>query len=117
MFALTARAAFVAGHGDYGVIAFAVKAAGARGFFEGIDGDQAFDKDVEEFDEASEFLHGDDEGVVFVAEMLLHELRGFPGDEFALGGGGAALGFRSFRGDFLQMLVGNKEWLRRPRQA
>ena len=33
-------------------------------------------------------------------------MRGFPGDEFALGGSGTALGLRGFRGDFLEMLLG-----------
>ncbi len=106
LFATAAAAAIVvAGHGDYGVIALAIKTASAGNFVKGIDGDEAFDEDIEEFDEAAVFLHGDDEGIVFVAQVLLHELRGLPGNELALGGGGAALGFGSFGGDFFQMLL------------
>jgi len=86
------------------VIAFAIDAAGVSGFFDGGDGEQAFDEDFEEFDEAAVFLHGDDEGIVLVAEMLLHELCGFPNDELAFGSSGATLGFGSFCGDFFEML-------------
>ncbi len=60
-----------AGHGDDGVIALAMHDARAGGFFERADGQESFDKDFEEFDEATVFLHGDDERFVFVAEMML----------------------------------------------
>ena len=46
------------------------------------------------------------EAVVFLAEVLLHELRGFPVDEFAFGTGGAAFGFGRFGGDFFELRVG-----------
>jgi hypothetical protein len=36
--------------------------------------------------------------------MLFHELGGLPAHEFALGSGGAAFGFGSFGGNFLEML-------------
>jgi len=99
-----AAAGIAAGDGDDGVVALAIDAAGVGSFLDGGDGQQAFDKDFEEFDEAAVFLHGDDERFVFVAEMLLHELRGLPTDEFAFGAGGPALGLGSFGGNFLQML-------------
>src|SRR5437660_11586644 len=89
-----------AGNGDDGVIVLAVDATGIRGFFESADGEQAFDEDFEEFDEAAVFLDGDDEAFVFLAEMLLHELSGLPVHEFAFGHGGAALGFGGFGADF-----------------
>jgi hypothetical protein len=88
------------------VVGLAINTAGLRGFFERGDGEQSFDEDVEKFDEAAVFLNGSDEAVVLVAEMLLHELRGLPVDEFAFRGGGAALGFGSLGGNFLKMLLG-----------
>ena len=57
-------------------------------------------KIVDQLDEESEFLHGNNQRVVFLAEMAFHELRCFPFHEFALGAIGAALGFRTLRGDF-----------------
>jgi hypothetical protein len=103
--AAAARAAGFA-HGDDSAIALAKDAAGARGFFERADGKKTFDEEIEKLDEASVFLNGNDEAVELVAEPLLHVLRGFPGDEFALGGSGTALGLGSFRGNFLEMLLG-----------
>src|SRR5579859_3932460 len=99
-----AAAGVATGDGDDGVVAFAIDTAGVGGFLDGGDGQQAFDENFEEFDEAAVFLHGNDERVVLVAQMLLHELRGFPADEFAFGSGGTALGFGSFGRDFLEML-------------
>src|SRR5271167_480576 len=99
-----AAAAFVTGDGDDGVVAFAIEAVGACGFFECVDGEEAFDEDVKELDKATVFLDGDDQGVILIAKMLFHELRGFPGDEFALGVGGATLGLGSFGSDFLKVI-------------
>ena len=56
--------------------------------------------------EEAKLLDGDDQALVLFAEMLLHELRGFPVDEFALGSGGTAFGFGRFGGDFLELGVG-----------
>ena len=103
--AAAARAAGFS-HGDDGAIAFAIDAAGAGGFFKGADGEQAFDEEIEQLDEAAVFLNGDDEAIELVAETMLHVLRGFPGNEFPLGGSGSALGLRSLRGNFHEMLLG-----------
>src|SRR5215469_16211403 len=99
-------AAVSAEHSDDGVIVLAIDAAGLDGPFERVDGQQTLHKDVEEFDVAAVFLDRSDEAVVLVAEMLLHELRGLPTDEFALSVGSAAFGFGSFSGNFLEMLLG-----------
>src|SRR5215831_186232 len=98
-------AAGSAEHSDDGVIVLAIDAAGLDGPFERVDGQQTLHKDVEEFDVAAVFLDRSDEAVVLVAEMLLHELCGLPTDEFALSVGGAAFGFGSFSGNFLEMLL------------
>ena len=82
--------------GDDGVIAFAKHASRAGKFLQRADGKQAFHKDFEKFDKAAVFLDGNDQAVVFLAEMLFHELSGFPIHEFALGAVGAALRFGSF---------------------
>src|SRR5438270_543809 len=37
--------------------------------------------------------------------MLFHELRGLPVDQFALGAGGATLGFGGFDGHFFELLL------------
>src|SRR5215469_15559791 len=99
-------AAGSAEHSDDGVIVLAIDAAGLDGPFERVDRQQTLHKDVEEFDVAAVFLDRSDEAVVLVAEVLLHELRGLPTDEFALSVGGAAFGFGSFSGNFLEMLLG-----------
>lgn len=83
-----------------------------RRLFKRVDREQTFDEDVEEFDVAAIFLNGNDEAVVLVAEMLLHEFRGLPTDEFAFGSGGASFGLGSFGGDFLKMLLGVKRSFR-----
>src|SRR5260370_37715783 len=87
------------------MIAFAKDAAGASKFLERANGKKAFDEDFEEFDEAPEFLDGNDQAVVFLAEMLFHELSGLPVHEFALGAISAALGFGGFRIDFCKGLM------------
>src|SRR5712664_2365312 len=88
------------------MIAFAKDAAGAGEFLECADGKKSFHKNFEEFDKATELLDGNDQAVVFLAEMLFHELSGLPVHEFALGAIGAALGFGGFCGDFLELPVG-----------
>src|SRR5229473_4215730 len=67
-----------AGHGNDGVIPLAVDAARVGGFFERADRQQALDEDFEKLHETSIFLHGNNQPVVFLAEVLLHELSGFP---------------------------------------
>jgi len=99
-------AAAWASESDDGVIAFAEHASRSGKFFQGADGQKAFDEDFEEFDEAAVFLNGNDQAVVFLAEMRFHELSGFPVHEFALGAIGAAFGFRSFRSDFFELSMG-----------
>src|SRR5436190_23981263 len=37
--------------------------------------------------------------------MLFHEVRGLPVDQFALGAGGATLGFGGFDGHFFELLL------------
>src|SRR6266851_8678050 len=87
------------------MIAFAKDAAGAGEFLECADGKKSFHKNFEEFDKAAELLDRNDQAVVFLAEMLLHELGGFPIHEFALGAIGTAFGFGGFCGDFFEVFV------------
>ena len=61
-FAGAAVVAATARRGDDGVIFFAVEGAGTGEFFDGVDGDEAFDEDFEEFDEEAEFLDRDERG-------------------------------------------------------
>src|SRR5260370_16149770 len=75
-------AAGSAGHGNDGVISLAVDAARVGGFFERADRQQALDEDFEKLHETSVFLHGNNQPVVFLAEVLLHELSGFPVHQF-----------------------------------
>ena len=89
-------AAVSAGHGDNDVILLAVNASRVGSFFKRVDRQQAFHEDLEKLDKTAEFLHGNDQPVVFLAEVLLHELSGFPVHQFALGAIGAALRFRRF---------------------
>ena len=51
-----ARASIIsaARHCHYRVIFFAVHCAGAREFFDGVDGNKTFDEDLEKFDEEAE---------------------------------------------------------------
>src|SRR4029077_286504 len=74
------------------VIVFAIHAAGSHGILEGIDRQQSFDKYLEQFHEAAILLYRDDQALVFIAEMLFHELRGLPIAQFAYRGSGAPLG-------------------------
>jgi len=84
------------------VIALAVKNLFAGQLLDSRDGHDALDEDLHQLDEESEFLHRNDQRVVLLAQMLLHELRRLPGHQFALGGFGAALGLGSFLGDGLE---------------
>src|SRR5260370_34762518 len=102
----TARSAATStGQGDDGVIALAKDAARAGEFFQSDDGKKAFHEDLEKLDEAAVFLDGNNQAVIFLAEVLFHELSGLPVHEFALGAVGAALGFRGSRSDFFQIPV------------
>ena len=85
--------------GNDGVVALAVEDLLAGELLDAVDGHQALDKDFHQLDEESEFLHGNNQRVVLLAQMLLHELRRLPGHQFALGGFGAALGLGGFHGD------------------
>src|SRR5204862_7772075 len=92
----TCSAAAATRQGDDGVIALAKDAAGTGEFLQRVDGKKAFDEDFEQFDEAAVFLDGNDQAVVFLAEMFFHELSGFPVHEFAFGAIGAAFGLGGF---------------------
>src|ERR1700737_4198639 len=81
------------------VVALAIKNLLAGQFLDARDGHQALDKDFRQLDEESEFLHRDDERVILLAEVLLHELSCLPSHQFPLGGFGAALGLGRFLGD------------------
>ena len=85
------------------MVALAIDGALSGYFFEAINTDQAFDENFHQFDEETEFLHGNNQRVVFLAETAFHELRGLPFHQFALGGFGAALGFGTFRCDFFEL--------------
>ena len=89
-------AATATGHGHDGMIALAKHASRIGEFLQRGDGQKAFHEDFEKFDKATVFLHGNDQPVVFLAEMLLHELGGFPIHQLALGAACAALRFGRF---------------------
>src|SRR5260221_9507488 len=86
----------VSAPGNNRMVLLAIENVFAGELRDAVDGDHALDKDFRQFDEESEFLHGNNQSVVLFAEMLLHELRGFPGHQFALGGFDAALSLGSF---------------------
>ena len=65
--------------------------------------DQAFDKQIGEFDEESELSHADDQAVEVFADPVLHELDLFPFHQVALGFVGAALGAAGFLGDLVKL--------------
>ncbi len=57
-----------------------------------VDGDQALDKKIGEFDEEAVFRGVEHQGGKFLAHAILHEAHFLPLHQFALGLGGAALG-------------------------
>ena len=73
----------------------------------GIEGDEAFDEEVSEFDEETVLGGVEDEGMEFFADAVLHEADFFPFHEFAFGFGGAALGLAGFRGDLCEFGFGD----------
>ncbi len=90
-------AATPTGQGHDSVIALAKHASRAGEFFQRPDGKKALHEDFEKLDKTAVFLHGNDQPVVFLAEMLLHELSGFPVHQFALGAVGALEEFAGTR--------------------
>ncbi len=72
-------------------------------FFQAVDAYQPFDENLHQLYEEPEFLHRDDQRIVFFAEMAFHELSGLPFDQFPLGCVGPAFRFRAFGGDFLEL--------------
>src|SRR5260370_31075559 len=78
------------------MIAFAKHASRVGEFLECSNGKKAFHEDLEKLDKTAVFLHGNDQPVLFFAEVFLHELSGFPIHQFALAAVGAALGFGRF---------------------
>src|SRR5205085_8665137 len=99
------RAALCAHERDDSVVALTIDAVSIRGFFQRADGQQSLHENLKKFDEAAELLHRDDQPVVFFSKMLLHELRGLPIHQFALGRIGAALGLGSFRSNVFETSV------------
>jgi len=89
--------------GDDRVIPFTIDAALARLLFEAIDRYKSFDENFHQLDEEAEFLHGNNQRVVFLAQAAFHELSRFPVHQFALGGDGATLRIRAFRGHGVQL--------------
>src|ERR1700730_8851665 len=88
---------------DDGVVALAMGAALAGDFLEAINADQAFDENFHQFDEETEFLHRNNQRVVFLAETTFHELRSFPFHQFAFSRFGTAFGFGTFGSDFFEL--------------
>src|SRR5260370_30411747 len=91
--------------GEGGGVGSGKDGRGGSEFLECADGKKAFYKNFEEFDKAAELLDRNDQPVVFLAEMLLHELSSFPIHEFALGAIGTAFGFGGFCRDFFEVFV------------
>src|SRR6266481_1570613 len=88
-----------------GVILLAIHAARARRFLQRVDRQQPLHKHLEQLHKAAVLLHGNNQAVVFFAEMLLHELRRLPVHQLALGAIRAALRFGSFRGYLLELYM------------
>ena len=99
-----------------GVIALAKHASRAGKFLECADWKKTLHEDFEKLDKTAVFLYGNDQLVVFLAEVLLHELSGFPIHQFALGAIGAALRFGRFCSDFFEVPVRVERGLR-PRRS
>ena len=68
-----------------------------------VDGDEAFDEKVGQFDEEAELGGTDDETVELIADTFFHELNFLPVHEVAFGVVGAALGVAAFGRDVLQI--------------
>src|ERR1035437_8957316 len=70
---------------------------------QGVDGHQAFDKQVRQFHEEAVPGGGDDQRVEIFPDAVGHELDLLPLDEFAFGVGGAAFGLRTLVGQRIQV--------------
>ena len=88
--------------GNDGMLALVIETARAGKFLEAVNADEPLDENFHEFDEKAEFLDGNNQRVVLLAQVVFHELRGLPFHQLTLGGFGAALGFGAFRGDFIE---------------
>ena len=85
---------------DNGVVPFAIKTMSSCLFFQTVQGNETFDKDVHQLDKETKLLHGDDQGLIFIPKMPFHELRGLPIDQLTFGGVGAPFSFRGFQGNY-----------------
>src|SRR5258708_22326217 len=99
-----------------GMIAFAKDASRVGEFLQRSNGKKAFHEDLEKLDKTAVFLDGNDQPVVFFAEVFLHELSGFPIHQFALGAVGSALRFGRFGSEFFEVPVRIERGLR-PRRS
>jgi len=79
--------------------------------------DEAFDEEVGEFDEESEFGDAGDEAVEVFSDAVLHELDLLPLHELALGVVGAAFGLARFFGDGVKFFERDRSTERRLRLA
>ena len=73
-----------------------------------VDRNQAFDKQVGEFDEEAVLGGVEHQRGKFLANPVLHEAHLFPLHQLALGFGSAALGLAGFLGDLRQLGFGNR---------
>src|SRR5712692_9481907 len=103
---LRSMPSFTAPERDDGVIALAIDATRVCRFFQGVDGQQPFHEHLEKLDKAPVFLNGDDQRIVFLAQVLFHELRRLPIHQLALGAISSAFGFGSFRRNLLELSMG-----------
>src|ERR1700690_4214366 len=86
-----------------GVVAVAVHALLAGKLLQAVDAHKPLHENIHQFHEKTEFLHGNNQRVILLAEMTFHKLSGFPFDELSLGCIGSALRLRAFRSDSLKL--------------
>src|SRR5690348_3428447 len=88
---------------DHRVIPLAENHSGTSRILQSVYRQQAFHKNLKQLHKASEFLHRDNQRLVFLAKVLLHKLRRLPVHQFSLRPVRPPLRFRSFRRHLLQL--------------
>src|SRR6202030_2853570 len=68
--------------GDNHVVALAKRAPHPRDFLQPVYTHEPLDEKFDQFHEESELLHGNNQRLVFLTEMALHELRRLPFHQF-----------------------------------
>ena len=87
---------------DDRMIAVTVHAFLAGEFLQPVNAHQPFHKNFDQLHKKAELLHGNNQRVIFFAQVAFHELRRLPFHQLAFGHIRAAFGFRTFRRNLLQ---------------